>query len=153
MSHRVAQQHRLRLGEIAVVEHEHEFATVRIETLNRVRYPAGEEPQVVFLHVGDKTLSLRVNRRDPSRAVKHEGPFGGSVPMQLAYAAGSESHVYTRQGFGHREFPHRNFARPTTFVSPLVRKRERVLEVLDQALRACRSWPTRVRVLGVNPRG
>src|SRR6266576_2906103 len=100
MGHRVAQQHRLRLGKLTVFEHEHEFAAVGIEALNRVRDPAWEKPKIVFLHIGDKTLAVRVNCRNPRRPVKHEGPLAGGVPMQLPDASGGEPHVYARQGLG-----------------------------------------------------
>jgi len=61
MIHRVAQQHRLRLGKIAVVEYQQEFAAIRIQALDRMRDATREEPQIVFLGVGDKTFSLRID--------------------------------------------------------------------------------------------
>src|ERR1700681_4686656 len=99
-----------------------------------MRNPAGKKPKVVFLHIGDKTLSLRVNRRNPRCPVKHDGPFARRVPMQLPDAAGGESHVYTSQGLGDGQFPNSHLAGPSAFVNTLVRKGEWVLEVLDQAL-------------------
>src|SRR5207248_9185831 len=65
MCHRVAQQHRLRLGKFTVIEHEHEFAAVGVEALNRVWDPARKKPKIVFFHVGDKTLAICVDRRNP----------------------------------------------------------------------------------------
>src|SRR6266566_9567354 len=152
MGHRVAQQHRLRLGKLTVVEHEHEFATVGIEALNRVRDPAWEKPKIVFLHIGDKTLAVRVNRRNPRRPVKHEGPLTGGVPVQLPDASGGEPHVYARQGLGDGQFPNSHLARPSAFISALVRKRERILEVLDQAFRVRGGWPDGIRVLTIKRR-
>ena len=96
MCHRVAQQHRLRLGKFTVIEHEHEFATVGVEALNRVWDPARKKPKIVFFHVGDKTLAICVDRRNPRCPVKHDGPFAGGVPMQLPDASSGQSHVYTR---------------------------------------------------------
>src|SRR6266480_7519940 len=152
MGHRVAQQHRLRLGKLTVVEHEHEFATVGIEALNRVRDPAWEKPKIVFLHIGDKTLAVRVNCRNPRRPVKHEGPLAGGVPMQLPDASGCESHVYACQGLGDGQFPNSHLTRPPAFISALVRKRERILEVLDQALGVRGGWPNGIRVLPIKRR-
>jgi hypothetical protein len=95
----IAQQHRFRLGKVAVVENEQEFATVWIETLDRMRNSTREKPEIVLLYVGDKTLALRIDCRDPCRPVKHDGPLGGRVPMQLPHTASGESHVYARHGF------------------------------------------------------
>src|SRR6266496_6056561 len=152
MGHRVAQQHRLRLRKLTVFEHEHEFAAVGIEALNRVRDPAWEKPKIVFLHIGDKTLAVRVNCRNPRRSVKHDGPLAGGVPMQLADTSGCEPHVYARQGLGDGQFPNSHFARPSAFISALVRKRERILEVLDQALGISGGWPDGIRVLVIKRR-
>src|SRR6266567_6773658 len=149
MSHRVAQQHRLRLGKLTIVEHEHEFAAVGIEALDRVWDSAREKPKIVLLHIGDKTLAVRVNRRNPRCPVKHDGPFGGRVPMQLPDASGCESHVYARQGLGDGQFPYRYLPRPSAFISALVRKGKRILEVLDQALGVRAGWPDRIRVLAI----
>ena len=114
-----------------------------------MRNPAGEIPQIVFLHVGDKTLAVPIDGRDPRRPVKHDGPFAGRVPMQLPNASGRESHVYARQGLGDGQFPNSHLPRPSAFVSPLVRKRERILEVLNQALGIRGGWPGGIRVLCV----
>src|SRR6266478_3705624 len=151
MGHRIAQQHRLRPGKFAVVENKHEFATVRIETLNGVRDSAGEKPKIVFLYIGDKTFSVRVVRRDPRRAVKHDRPFAGRVPMQLPHASGGQPHVYARHVLRDGQFPDGHLPRPTAFVSSLVRKRERILEVLDQALGVRGRWPDGIRILAIKP--
>src|ERR1700682_3524703 len=147
MSHRIAQKHRLRLGKFTVVEHEHEFTTVRIEALDRVRDPAREKPEIVFLHIGDKTLSIRVNRRNPRCSVKHDRPLAGRMPMQLPDASGCESHVYTREGLGDGQFANGHLAGPSSFVNTLVRKREWILEVSNQALGVGARWPGGIRGL------
>src|SRR6266404_670351 len=152
MGHRVAQQQRLRLRKLTVLEHEHKFAAVGIEALNRVRDPAGKKPKIVFLYIGDKTLAVRVNRRNPCRPVKHDGPLAGGVPMQLADTSGCEPHVYARQGLGDGQFPNSHLTRPSAVISALVRKRERILEVLDQALRVRAGRPDRIRVLAIKLR-
>ena len=54
--------------------------------------------------------------------------------MQLPDATGSESHVDSGEGFGDGQFPNSHLPRPSAFIAPLVRKRERILEVLDQTL-------------------
>src|SRR4051812_38502213 len=120
MSHRVAQQDRVRLGKVAVVEHEHELAAIGVETLNRMRNARWKKPKVVFLYVGDKTLAVRVDRCDPRGPVKQDGPFGGRMPMQLPDAAGGEPHVYTRHGLGHGKLSNRHLARPPALIGPLI---------------------------------
>src|SRR5260370_12796946 len=114
-----------------------------------MRNTAGKKPKIVFLHIGDKTLAVRVNCRNPRRPVKHDGPFAGRVTMQLPDASGGESHVYARQGLGHGQFPDSHLARPSAFVSALVRKGKRILEVLDQALGVRAGWPDRIWVLAI----
>src|SRR5882724_4603937 len=151
MGHRVAQQQRLSLRKLTVLEHEHEFATVGIEALNRVRDPAWEKPKIVFLHIGDKTLAVCVNCRNPRRPVKHESPLTGGVPVQLPDASGCEPHVYARQLLGDGQFPNSHLTRPSAFISTLVRKGKRILEVLDQALRVRAGRPDRIRVLAIKP--
>src|SRR6266403_2413572 len=149
MGHRVAQQQRLRLRELTVLEHEHEFATVGIKALDRVRDPAGKKPKIVLVHIGDKALAVRVNRGNPRRPVKHEGPLTGRVPMQLPDASGGEPHVHARQLLGNWQFPNSHLTRPSAFISALVRKRDGYLKVLDQALGIRGWWPHGIRVLAI----
>src|SRR5277367_1836667 len=63
-------------------------------------------------------------------AVEHEGPFGGSMPVQLADAAGGEAHVHTGESFGNRQFALCDLAGPAAFLHALVREREWVFESL-----------------------
>src|ERR1700719_762757 len=117
-----------------------------------MREPWWKKPKVVFLRVGDKTLAIRIDRRNPRRPIKHDGPFGGGVPMQLPHASGGESHVYPRQGLGDRQFPNGHLARPSALGNPFVRKREWILEVLDQALGIRGRPPYRIRILAIKGR-
>src|SRR5437762_9523379 len=155
MGHCVAQQQRLRLRKFTVLEYEHEFATIRIEALNRVRDPAWEKPKIVFLHIGDKTLAVRVNRRNPRRPVKHEGPLAGGVPMQLPDPSGCQSHVYARQLLGDGQFPNSHFTRPSAFISALARKKNgylkfstRLLESVAGGQMESRFWPSSTVLAG-----
>src|SRR6266550_4689330 len=110
MRHTVTQQYRFRLRKITVVEYEHELATVGIETLNRGRKSWRKEPKIVFVYVGDETFTVQVDRRKPCRTVKHDGPFAGRVPMQLAESAGSQSHVDASHSLGDGKLPYRYLA-------------------------------------------
>src|SRR5205814_10619583 len=100
MCHRVAQQHRLRLGKFTVIEHEHEFATVGVEALNRVWDPARKKPKIVFFHGGDKKLAILLDRRNPRCPQNDYGPFAGGVAMLTPEPSTGQAHVYTRQGSG-----------------------------------------------------
>jgi hypothetical protein len=84
--------------EVTVIEREKEFAAVRIETLDRVRNACREIPEIGDAHIIDEIPPLRIDRGDAGGAVKHVGPFGLLVPMQLAHAAGVEPHVHARDG-------------------------------------------------------
>src|SRR3954451_777174 len=100
-----------------------------------MRDPAREKPKIVFLYISDETFSVRVNGGDSRRTVKHDRPLGGGVPMQLPDPAGSQSHVYTGQRPGNGQLANCHLARPSALINAFVRKGERILEVLHQALR------------------
>src|SRR6266481_1185989 len=114
--------------------------------------PAGEIPQVVFLHISDKTLAVFINGRDPRGPVEHKRPFVRRMPVQFTNAPGCESHVYPCQGFRDGQFPNGHLARPSPFVSPLVRKRERIFERLHQALGIGSGWPLGICIRRVQRR-
>ena len=61
--------------------------------------------------------------------------------MQLAHAAGVQSHVYAGQRFRNRKFTNRNLARPSARVDPLVRKPERILKSRHQTFGIGPRWP------------
>jgi hypothetical protein len=69
--------------------------------------------------------------------------------MQFPDASGCESHVYARQLLGDGQFPNRYLTRPSAFISALVRRRERILKVLDQALGVRSRCPDGIRVLTI----
>src|ERR1700736_1322889 len=149
MTNRVAQQHRLGLGEVTIVEYEQKFATVGVKTLNRMRQAAGEKPKIAIFCIGDKAFAAFVDRRDPRGAVKHDGPFRGGVPMQLPPAAGCESHIYAGHIFGDGQLTPGDLARPSALVNTFVRKGEWILERWDQTLGVSGGWPHRIRVLTI----
>src|SRR5947199_6312319 len=111
--------------------------------------PTGEIPQIVFLHIGNKALPVPINGRDPCRPVEHDRPFIRRMPVQFTNASGCESHVYPCQGLRDGQFPNGHLARPSAFVSPLVRKRERIFEVLNQAFGIGSGWPRGIPILRV----
>src|SRR6266481_3306223 len=117
-----------------------------------MRDTAGEKPKIVFLGISDETLPVGVNRRNPRCPVKHDRPLGGRVPMQLPDAARGQPHVYARHVLRDGQLPNSYLPRPSALVSPLVRKGERILEVLDQALGGGGGWPDGIRVLAIEPR-
>ncbi len=101
-------------------------------------------------------------------AVKHVGPFGRLMPMQLAHAAGVQPHVHAGNGLGDAQLAHGNLAGPAAGLQPhmSVGKREaqirqgavigrgrhqqiRILPVAHQIARAgigaAVAWPQRLR--------
>jgi hypothetical protein len=67
--------------------------------------PAGEIPQIVFLHIRNKALAVAINGRDPRCPIEHDCPFVRRMPVQFTNASGCESHVYACQGFRNGQFP------------------------------------------------
>src|SRR5258708_7643345 len=111
--------------------------------------PAGEIPQIVLLHIGDKTLAARINGCDPGRSVEHDRPLICGMPVQFTNTSGSESHVHAGQRLRDGEFPNRHLTRPSALVCSLVRERKWIFEVLNQALRIRTGWPCGIRILFV----
>ena len=113
----VAQQERIVLVEVTVVEDQEEFAAVRIETLDRMRDTRWKIPEIADTNVINEVVSLLVDGRDASAAVKHVGPFGLLVPMQFANAAGIQAHVHAGDVLGNAEFSQRDLTGPAAGVS------------------------------------
>ena len=115
----VAQQEGIVFVEIAVVEHQQEFAAVGIEALDRVRNAATENTRDRRRRRHRRNCcpwgSMAVMR---ARAVQHVGPFGRLVPMQLANAAGIQAHVHAGDILGDAEFPHGDLAGPAAGFLP-----------------------------------
>jgi hypothetical protein len=93
------------LGEITIVEYEHEQAVLGADALDRVAEPAREVPHIASSEVGDLRLTLRVDGGDAALALDHIGPFGCiGVPVQLAQPARDERHQHAGELFRDREF-------------------------------------------------
>ena len=101
------------LGEITVVEHQHEQAVLGADALDRVTEAAREIPYIAGGEVSDLRLAFRVDGGDPALSLDHIGPFRGiGVPVQLAQPAGNERHQHAGELFRHRKFRNRRFFRP-----------------------------------------
>jgi hypothetical protein len=83
----IGNQRSIGFRELSVVEHQQEFAALRLEPLNRVRNTCGEEPEIIFGDVVDKSFAIQVDARDPRVAAQHDRPFAGVVPMQFPAAS------------------------------------------------------------------
>src|ERR1700728_411297 len=149
--HPVGEQHRFVFREVAIVEYQQKLTAVRSQSLNGMRNSRGKVPEITFRYVGDETFAVQINRRNPSVSVEHDRPLSSCVPVQFANAAGSQSHIHASNRLGNRKLADRNLARPSTFLHPLVRKRERVLERLHAAgVRGRRQEG--IRILGIQRR-
>ncbi len=82
------------LREQAFIENKQELAAIpRPQTLNGMRKPPGEIPEVALAHIVDEDRSIGIQNRDASVAGEHNGPFVRRMPMQFAEAAAGQSHV------------------------------------------------------------
>ena len=106
------------LGEITVVEHQHEQAVLGADALDRVTEAAREVPYVAGGEVGDLRLAFRVDGGDPALALDHIGPFRRiGVPVQLAQPARERATSARRRAFPTPEIP------PPSLLSPSRRPR------------------------------
>src|SRR5882724_2835900 len=101
----VAQQECVVLVEVSIVENQQKFTSVGAEALNRMWNATGKIPEVTNTHVIDKVSSLGVNGGNTGGPVQHVSPFGLFVPMQLAHAAGVESHLNAGNRFRNTKLP------------------------------------------------
>ena len=142
----VAEQKRIVLVEVAIVEDQQEFAPVRAKPLDRMGNAAGKIPEIADADVVDEVAAVRVDRGDAGRSVKHVGPFGLLVPVKLADSAGVEAHVDARDRFRDGELPHGDLPRPPAARLPHMRVGEGKSQV-GQGSRVCRRRIDEVRVL------
>ncbi len=98
--------------EIAVVEHEKKLAIVRTEDLGRMRGSGRKERKVAHTDIIDEVMTVRIDRRDAGRSVKHVGPFGSLVPMHLTHATGIQAHVHTSKCRGNAQLTPGHLAGP-----------------------------------------
>jgi hypothetical protein len=104
---------------MAVVEADHEFATVRPETLQGVRSARGKIPEIAFFHVSNIRPAFRIKDGNSASAVGHDGPFGGLMPMQLPNASGGKAHVDAGDFFRDRKVIDGHLTRPATVLDAL----------------------------------
>jgi hypothetical protein len=149
--HPVGEQHGLVLREVAVVEHEQKLTTIGIQALNGMWDSRGKIPQIAFRHVTHKALAIGIEPRDARIPVKHEGPLGSRVPVQLSYASGGQSHVHAGNRFGNRELPDRHLTRPSAFLHPFMRDSKRIFKRLHAACVGGR-WQEGIGILFIQRR-
>jgi hypothetical protein len=117
----VAEQKRAVLVEVAIVEDEEEFASVRTKPLDRMGNAAGKIPEIADADVVDKVAALLIDRRYAGRSVKHVGPFRLFVPVKLADTAGVEPHVHPGDRFRNAKLARSDLPRPTAARLPHMR--------------------------------
>src|ERR1700719_1447324 len=109
----VAQQERVVLVEIAVVEHQEKLSTVRSKSLDRMWNAWREVPEIANANVVDKIPAVSIDPGDTRRSVEHVGPFRSLMPMQLAHTAGIQAHVDTSDVLGNAKLANRDLPGPT----------------------------------------
>ena len=130
----VAEEEGIVLVELAVVEHQQELGAIRAETLDRVGNTRGEIPEVADADIVDEVSPLRIDRGDSRRPIKHIGPLGGLVPMQLAHAAGIQTHVHAGDVLGDAKLAHRDLPGPAARREPHVGIIKRKAQVRQHAV-------------------
>src|SRR5579872_612762 len=108
----ISHQQSVELTRRAVIEADNKLATVRSETLEGMRVTGRKIPDITLLNVGNIWTACRINHGNPAVTVSHVRPFGCLMPMQLADAAGRQSHVDAGNGCGNREIRLGYLARP-----------------------------------------
>src|SRR5271166_3622500 len=111
------------LVEVAVVEHQKKLAAVGVEPLDGVRNAGREIPEIADAYIVDEVASLRVDRGNAGGSVKHVGPFGLLVPMQLAHSARIETHVHAGNRGGNAELAPAHLTGPSAGLQPPVSSR------------------------------
>src|SRR5713226_3972218 len=129
----VAQQECVVLVEVSIVENQQELTSVGAQSLNRMWNAARKIPEVADTHVIDKVSSLGVDSGDTGGPVQHVSPFGLLVPMQLAHAAGIESHLNAGNRFRDTKLPHRHLTGPAAVRLSHMRVSKREAEVRRRA--------------------
>src|SRR5580704_12114536 len=117
----VAEQKRVVLVEVAIIEDEEEFAAVGTEALDRMGNAAGEIPEIADADVVDKVTALRVDRRDAGRSGEHVGPFRLLMPMKLADAARIQPHVHAGDCFRNAQLSRGDLTCPSAARLPNMR--------------------------------
>jgi hypothetical protein len=130
----VADQERVVLIEVAVIEHQKEFGAIGIKALDRVRNARREIPEIADPHVIDEVSPFGVDGGDAGLAVKHVGPLGGLVPMHLTHTAGIEPHVHTGDILGNAELARGHLTGPAARLQPHVRVGEREAQIRQRAV-------------------
>jgi hypothetical protein len=130
----VADQEGIVFVEVAIVEDQEEFTAVGIEPLDRVRNARREVPEIADAHVINEIAAVRVDGGDAGGAVKHVGPLGGLVPMQLTHAAGIQAHVDAGDILGNAELARRHLPGPAAPFQPHMRVREGEAQVRQTAV-------------------
>src|SRR5258708_34235941 len=70
--------------EIAVVEYQKEFTTVRTESLDGMRNAGGEIPQIADAHRINEIPPLRLDGREARTALNTVGPFRAVMTVEFA---------------------------------------------------------------------
>src|SRR5271168_974455 len=87
------EKHRSIFGEVALVKDQEKLSSIGSKPLNGMRKACGKEPKIAFSNVTDKHGAIGIHDRDTGVPIEHVSPFVSGVPVCLAIAARSESHI------------------------------------------------------------
>jgi hypothetical protein len=103
MSKPIGHQQGVELARRAAIEADNKFTAVRSQTLQRMWVAGRKIPDIALLHVGNVGAPCRIDHGIPAVTISHVRPLGGLMPMQLADAAGCQSHIDAGDGCGNCE--------------------------------------------------
>ncbi len=154
--HPVGQQHRLIFREVAVVKHQQELRSVRIQPLNRMRNTRRKIPEIPFGYVRNKALALEIKPRNARVPIKHECPLCSRVPVQFANSSRGQPHIHARNRLRDRQFAQRHLPRPSSFLHSFMREPKGILKRLHapcvRLRREKRIWILRIDLRIARPR-
>src|SRR6266566_4091688 len=108
----------------------------------------GKIPDVADADIVQEVASLLVNRADAGAPVEHIGPLCFLVPVQLAHAAGIQTHIHACQRRRDRQLAHGHLPRPASLLQPIVREGERKFQVGEGASVSA-GWGEDIGILSV----
>src|SRR6267154_4033271 len=104
MRHPFREKHCTVFRKHTLIEDQEELASIRPQTLDRMRKTGREIPQIALAHVVDKDCPIKIQYRDAGISVEHDGPLIGCMPMEFAKAASRQTHVDAGYVCGGRQF-------------------------------------------------
>lgn len=122
------------LRKATVIKNEKKFGTVLTETLERMRYAAGEVPEIALLEVVDEVAAFVVKSSNANLSFKDVCPLGLLVPVKLTNNSLVKSHVDAGQLNASGQLANGSLSSPAALLNARVRVRKAPAHVGDIAM-------------------